>query len=166
MAKVDEESLRRIEELVRRLGNIPDRESRENAHELMEAIMHFHGAGLERMLDITFEAGESGKAMIRRFAGDSLVSSLLVLHNLHPDDLETRVQQTLGKLHGKAELLGVFDGVVRVRLIGNAHGLRELVEATLWEALPDASEITIEDGLPVNGFVPLAALQMAVPKRA
>ena len=166
MAEVDEERIQRIAELVRRLGNIPDRESRETAHELMEAVMQFHGAGLERMLEMAFEAGDSGKAMIRRFAGDGLVASLLVLHGLHPDDLETRAQQTVGKLQGKAELMGVFEGVVRVRLIGNAHGLRESVEAALWDALPDASEIVIEDGLPVSGFVPLAALGMAVPNGA
>jgi hypothetical protein len=166
MAKVDEERVRRIEDLVRRLGDIPDRESRETAHALMEAIMELHGAGLERMLEIVFDAGESGKAAIRRFAGDSLVASLLVLHGLHPDDMETRVQQALGKLHGTAELMGVFEGVVRVRLIGNARGLREAVETALGEAAPDASEIVIEEGVPASAFVPLAALGMAVPKGA
>jgi hypothetical protein len=166
MAKVDEDRVRRIEDLVRRLGDIPDRESRETAHALMEAIMELHGAGLERMLEIVFDAGESGKAAIRRFAGHSLVASLLVLHGLHPDDMETRVQQALGKLPGKAELMGVFEGVVRVRLIGNAHGLREAVETALWEAVPDASEIVIEEGVPASAFVPLAALGMAVPKGA
>jgi hypothetical protein len=166
MPTVDEERVRRIAELVRRLGEIPDRESREAAHELMEAIMQLHGAGLERMMEIAFDAGESGRALIRRFAGDSLAASLLVLHGLHPDDLETRVQQALGKLHGKAELMGAFEGVVRVRLIGNARGLKESVEAALWEAVPDAAEIVIEEGLPANGFVPLAALGMAAPKGA
>ncbi|HEY1946161.1 MAG TPA: hypothetical protein VGG97_04090 [Bryobacteraceae bacterium] len=166
MAKVDEERVRRIEDLVRRLGDIPDRESRETAHALMEAILELHGAGLERMLEIVFDAGESGKAAIRRFAGDSLVASLLVLHGLHPDDMETRAQQALGKLHGTAELMGVFEGVVRVRLIGNARGLREAVETALGEAVPDASEIVIEEGIPASAFVPLAALGMAVPKGA
>jgi hypothetical protein len=166
MAKVDEERVRRIEDLVRRLGDIPDRESRETAHALMEAILELHGAGLERMLEIVFDAGESGKAAIRRFAGDSLVASLLVLHGLHPDDMETRAQQALGKLHGTAELMGVFEGVVRVRLIGNARGLREAVETALGETVPDASEIVIEEGIPASAFVPLAALGMAVPKGA
>ncbi len=43
MATVDEERVRRIEDLVRRLEHIPDRESRETAHALMEAILEFHG---------------------------------------------------------------------------------------------------------------------------
>jgi hypothetical protein len=36
MAKSDEERFRRIEELVRRLEDIPDRASRETARELLE----------------------------------------------------------------------------------------------------------------------------------
>ena len=83
MAMADEARLRRIEELVRRLDEIPNRESRETARALMEAILELHGAGLERMMGIVFEQGDTGKAAIRRFAGDELVGSLLLLHNLH-----------------------------------------------------------------------------------
>jgi len=163
MANVDEERVRRIEDLVRRLEGIPDRESRETAQSLMEAILELHGAGFERMMDIVFETGESGKAAIRRFAGDGLIASLLLLHGLHPDDMETRVLHALGKAHGTAELLGVFEGVVRVRLTGSGCGLKESVEAAVREAVPDATEIVIEEGLAQNGFVPLASLGMAFP---
>ena len=163
MAIIDEDRVRRIEELVRRVEAIPDREHRETAHALMEAILELHGAGLDRMMEIAFESGESGKAMIRRFASDGLLSSLLVLHGLHPDDIETRVLHALGKMHGNAELLGVFEGVVRIRLTGSGCGLRESVETTVREAVPDAAEIVITEGPAVNGFVPLAALGMALP---
>lgn len=166
MAKADEERVKRIEDLVGRLEKIPDRESRENAQALMAAILELHGAGLERLMEIVFETGESGKTAIRRFAGDSLVASLLVLHGLHPDDMETRVQHALAKTHANAELLGVFDGIVRVRLSGSACGHRELIEAAIRESVPDAAEILIEESAPQNGFVPLAALGMAVPRTA
>jgi Fe-S cluster biogenesis protein NfuA len=164
MAKADEERVRRIEDLVRRLDIIPDHESRDTARALMEAILELHGAGLERMMEIVFDTGDSGKAAIRRFAGDGLVASLLVLHGLHPDDIETRVQHALGKMHGNAELMGVFEGVVRVRLTGSGCGLKESVEAAVREAVPDAAEILIEDSAPSNGFVPLTSLGMAIPR--
>jgi len=164
MAKADEERVRRIEDLVRRLDLIPDHESRDTARALMEAILELHGAGLERMLEIVFDTGDSGKAAIRRFAGDGLVASLLVLHGLHPDDIETRVQHALGKMHGNAELLGIFEGVVRVRLTGSGCGLKESVEAAVREAVPDAADILIEDSAPSNGFVPLTSLGMAIPR--
>ncbi len=164
MATADEDRVRRIEDLVRRLELITDPASRETAHSLMEAILELHGAGLERMMDLTFEAGDTGKTTIRRFAGDGLVSSLLLLHDLHPDDLETRVHHALGKTHGSAELLGVFEGVVRVRLTAAGCGLKETVESAIREAAPDAVEITVEDWLPTNGFVSLDSLGFAAPR--
>jgi hypothetical protein len=117
-------------------------------------------------MNILFESGESGKAAINRLASDNLVASLLVLHGLHPDDIETRVEQALGKMHGSAELLGVFEGAVRVRLTGSGCGLKESVEAAIREAAPDATGIAIEESAPSNGFVQLSSLGAALPKTA
>jgi hypothetical protein len=164
-APVDEERIRRIEDLVRRMEAIPDPASRETAQALMEAILDLHGAAMERMMEIVFDAGESGKGLVRRLAGDSIVASLLVLHGLHPDDIETRVQHALGKMHGSAELLGVFEGCVRVRLTASGCGMRDAVAAAIREAAPDATEILIEESAPSGGFVPLASLGSAVPER-
>jgi len=164
-ARVDEERFRRIEDLVRRMEAIPDAASRDTAQALMEAILALHGAAMERMMEIVFDTGESGNAIVRRLAGDSLVGSLLVLHGLHPDDIETRVQHALGKMHGNAELLGVFEGRVRVRLNAGACGLRDAVALAIQEAAPDAAEILIEESATAGGFVPLASLGTAVPER-
>ncbi|MGC2658977.1 MAG: NifU family protein [Bryobacteraceae bacterium] len=166
MAKVDEERSRRIESLVRKLESFPDPESRNIAQALMEAILELHGAGLERMMDIVFDAGDFGKTAIRQFAGDDLVAGLLVLHGLHPDDIQTRVQHALGKMHGNAELLGVFDGSVRIRLTGSGCGLKDSVEAAVREAVPDATEIIVEEIGRVHGFVPLTSLGAAVVRSA
>jgi hypothetical protein len=162
MAAADRELAERIEELVLRIGNIPDPESREAARQLMASILELHGAGMERMLEITSAAGDAGQALIRRFAGDNLVSALLLLHNLHPDDLETRVQHALGKWHGSAELVGEFEGVIRVRLSAGGCGLKEAIEAAIREAAPDAIEIILEESVQPVGFVPLAALGMSI----
>lgn len=165
MTQKAEERAAHIEELVRKLESIPDGESRKTAVSLLEAILQLYGAGLERMMDIVFEAGEAGEKTMRRFAKDDLVASLLVLHNLHPDDFESRAQQAVNKLNGNAELLGVFEGTVRVRLTANGRGLKETIASALQSALPDAAEVIVEEGAPVNGFVPLSALGMAVPER-
>ena len=162
MATTDEERARRIEELVRQVEQIPDPESRECAQKAMEAILELHGAGLERMMELVLEGGASGEAAVRRFTNDSLVSSLLVLHDLHPDDVETRIGETLRKMHAQAELIGVFDGGVRVRLSGDGCGLKESVEAAIRAIAPDVTEVIIEER-PAQGFVPLAALGMAIP---
>jgi Fe-S cluster biogenesis protein NfuA len=85
---------------------------------------------------------------------------------LHPDDLETRVQHALSKPRADAELIGVFEGVVRVRLTGHACGLKESVEAMLRDAVPDALDIVVEESAPSNGFVPLASLGAVVSRIA
>ncbi len=162
MATADEERARRIEELVRQVEQIPDPESRECAQKAMEAILELHGAGLERMMELVLEGGSSGEAAVRRFTNDSLVSSLLILHDLHPDDVETRIGETLRKMHAQAELIGVFGGAVRVRLSGEGCGLKESVEAAIRAIAPDVTEVVIEER-PAQGFVPLAALGMAIP---
>lgn len=158
MATVDSGLVTRIEDLVRRLEEIPDPQARQVAHSLMEAVLALHGAGLERMMDIVYETGEFGEAAIRRLAGDDLVASLLLLHDLHPDDIETRVVKALGKLHGNAELVGVLEGVVRVRLTGAGCGLQESVKAALRDVAPDAIDILVEENIQSAGFVPLAAI--------
>lgn len=165
MAKAAEARLRRIEELVRRLNEIPNPESRDSARALMEAILELHGAGLERIMDIVFEQGETGKSAIRRFAADELVSSLLLLHDLHPDDLETRVHRALAKTRGSAELVSVFEGVARVRLTGGGCGSKNSVEAVVRDAAPDLVELIVEEAVqsPSNDFVPLASFGLAVP---
>ncbi len=56
-------------------------------------------------------------------AGDEVVAGLLLLHGLHPLDVETRVRQALESVRpllrshgGNVELLEVREGVVRLRL--------------------------------------------------
>jgi hypothetical protein len=162
MATADEERAKRIEELVRQVEQIPDPESRECAQKAMEAILELHGAGLERMMELVLEGGASGEAAIRRFTNDSLVSSLLILHDLHPDDVETRIAEALRRMRANAELVGVFEGTVRVRLSGEGCGLKETVEAAIRAIAPEVTEVFI-DVRPPQGFVPLAALGMAIP---
>lgn len=156
------EKFQEIEQLVARIDAFGDAEARENVHALIGAILELHGSGLDRMLDIVHDSGDAGRAAIRRFAADSLISSLLVLHNLHPDDIEIRVQRALAKMSGNAALLGVFEGEVRVRLTGSHCGLKESVESTLREAIPDATKIIVEEAPPEaalqSGFVPLDAI--------
>ena len=61
---------------------------------------------------------------------DELVAHLLLVHDLHPVDVETRVAQALeevrpylGSHGGDVELLGVEDGVARLRLGGTLRRL-------------------------------------------
>ncbi len=153
-----QETIQRIEGLIRNIENLPDPEARAGALELVRSIMDFHGAGLERMMEIIADAGESGYAVFDNFAGDGIVGSLLLLYGLHPTDLETRVRQALDTVRpyldshgGNVELLGVEDGRVRLRLQGSCQScpsssvtLKLAIEEAIYQAAPDVVAIDAE----------------------
>jgi|HubBroStandDraft_3_1064219.scaffolds.fasta_scaffold01237_2 Fe-S cluster biogenesis protein NfuA len=149
----------RIEALLDELAVQADRSARAKAEELVRLLMELHGSGLNRLLDIVYEeSGEAADRLFARLAGDSLVSSLLLLHGLHPQDLETRVQQALDKVRpylgshgGDVKLLGVDNEVVRLRLEGSCDGcpssamtMKLAVESAIEEAAPEVRAIEVE----------------------
>ncbi|MDX6511661.1 MAG: hypothetical protein QOE36_1165 [Gaiellaceae bacterium] len=104
-----------------------------------------------------------GEALARLLAGadpveDELLSHLLLLHDLHPDDVETRIRQALddvrpylGSHGGDVELLGVEDGVAHLRLGGTCNGcpssavtLQNAIETAVLKAAPDVERIEAE----------------------
>ncbi len=153
-----QETIQRIEGLIRNIENLPDPEARAGALELVRSIMDFHGAGLERIMEIIADAGEPGYAVFDNFAGDGMVGSLLLLYGLHPTDLETRVRQALDTVRpyldshgGNVELLGVEDGRVRLRLQGSCQScpsssvtLKLAIEEAIYQAAPDVVGIDAE----------------------
>ncbi len=97
-----------------------------------------------------------GEALARILAGadpvdDELLSHLLLVHDLHPVDVETRVRRALddvrpylGSHGGDVELLGVEKGVARLRLGGTCNGcpsssvtLRNAIEDAIMKAAPE-----------------------------
>ena len=150
--------IERIEELVRKIGAMPDADARATGVELLQSLMELNGAGLERILEMASETGAAGAALIEGFARDELVRGLLLLYGLHPVALETRVAEGLEKVRpylrshgGDAELLGIEEGVVRLRLQGSGKScpsttttLKLAIEAAIYEAAPDVVAIEAE----------------------
>jgi Fe-S cluster biogenesis protein NfuA len=145
----------------------------------VQLLMDLHGTGLERIMEVVFQSGEGGAKIIDDLGQDPLVSSLLVLYGLHPDDLQTRVErklkQMVSKLHkmgAEARLVDVVDGKVRLRATVNTHScgsttrtLQATLEEAIYEAAPDLSSLVIE-GLEeptAPGFVALEKLLGAYP---
>ncbi len=157
-----QKQLGRVEELIAALESAPDSAMREQARELIQSLLELHGTGLERILSVIYDSGVSGSAVIDELSRDQLVSGLLLLHGLHPLDLETRVRNAieevkprLGLHGGSVDLLGVTpEGRVQLRLQGNCHEcpssrltLRFSIEEALYAAAPDLTGLDVE-GLP------------------
>ncbi len=164
-----------IEKLVQEIAEFPDLHERATAQELVQALLEMYGAGLERLLEITAESEASGIELIDTFAEDGLLSSLFLLHGLHPLDIETRVMQALDEVRpylkshgGNVEFVKVEDGIAYLRLEGSCHGcpgstmtLKLAIEESIYKAAPDLDGLQVEGvaeppprpGIPVT-FVP------------
>jgi Fe-S cluster biogenesis protein NfuA len=144
--------------LVACIRNATDPQTRDAALNLVETLMTFHAAAINRMMEITSEADDTGWRIIDEFGRDELVSHLLLLHGLHPVDLEMRVQEGLAKVRpylqshgGNVELLEVAGNAVRLRLIGSCHGcpssavtLKTAIEKAIYEHAPDVNSVQCE----------------------
>lgn len=159
--------LETIEQLIGTIEGRADPALQGAVRELVELVMELHGAALERILELLAGGGASGLPWIETLGRDDLVSSLLVLHGLHPDSLEARVTRaverirpSLGKRGGDVELLSIQQGEVRFKLHANGHAaaLKEVVENAVYQAAPDITSLLIDGGEERSGFVPLEAL--------
>ncbi|MDH6114399.1 Fe-S cluster biogenesis protein NfuA [Kitasatospora sp. MAP12-15] len=114
----------RVEEVLERLAATGDREVCASAEELVRVLMDFYGAGLARIVELLGRGGQQPGAL-DRLLRDELVSSLLVLHELHPEDVDTRIRRALAGLRNKPVELVDFDaqsGTLRVRASGGGGG--------------------------------------------
>jgi Fe-S cluster biogenesis protein NfuA len=149
------ERVARIEGLLDDVDALGDPVARDTATELVQTLLELYGEGLGRMLDCHGDA----EAMTR----DELVSHLMLLHGLHPVPIEERVRGALDEVRpyldahgGDVELLGVDEGVVRLRLEGSCHGcpssqvtLKASIEEAIHKAAPDVAAIEADGAVPV-----------------
>ena len=166
-----QERVGRIDKLVQKLEFSPDLSLSGTARELVQVLLELHGTGLERILEIvSSNGGDVGAAVIEALGRDELVSSLLVLYGLHPEDFETRVRRGLDKVRPLLRSRGAGLDIVTIegdqvclRITGAAsHELQEAVREALFEAAPDAVDVAIEGAVNSTGkssFVPLSSLR-------
>jgi Fe-S cluster biogenesis protein NfuA len=150
----------RVEKLATRLEQTNDPETRATALELVQSVIELHGAALQALIERCVMTPE-GERILNEALQDDLVSSMFLLHNLHPDDLETRVLRGIESVRpylqshgGDCELAGVENGVVRLHLHGSCGScpsssltLRNAVEEALFQAAPDIKEIIAENAV-------------------
>src|SRR5262249_2202790 len=112
----------RIEALLQELGAAAHPRVRAKAEELVRLLMELYGSALARILE-TVDNTDSADAILDRLRNQGPVASLLVLHGLHPLNVETRIARALDRVRpylgshgGDVKLLGVNEGVVHLRL--------------------------------------------------
>jgi Fe-S cluster biogenesis protein NfuA len=168
-AQAPEELVERVQDLLGSLDEIADPVAQERVQELVGTVLELYGAGLERILGVLADAGEPALPIRDALLDDGIVASLLLIHGLYPVPLEERVIEALDSMRpymathgGTVELLGVEDGVARLRLGGSCKGCPSSA-ATLEFAIKEAIDIAAPDllGLEVEGVVGLSEEQAA-----
>ncbi len=163
--------MERVQDLQAQLGQSGDSVDHELADELVSAIVQMYGAGLERIIDALLAGSGPGRETAAALAGDELVSTLLLIHGLHPVPLGDRVQEALDSVRpymeshgGNVELLSLQDGVARIHLQGScsdcsasAVTLELAIKQALEEAAPDL------EGLEVLGVAPQTVGGVGLP---
>ncbi|MDT0484409.1 MULTISPECIES: hypothetical protein [Streptomyces] len=146
-----EQTGRRVEEVLDRLAESGDTAAATAAEELVRSLMDFYGAGLARILHLL--SGAPGEAAAR-LLDDDLVASLLVLHDLHPEDRDTRIARALdGIREHTLEVVGFDDesGTLTLRAreadgcgCGSGTGAREAAEAALACFAPEVRAVDVQ----------------------
>jgi Fe-S cluster biogenesis protein NfuA len=151
-------SLGRLDALLQGAERLADPSARAKVREIAQAILDLHGVGLGRILDVLGEAGPAGASVLDACLRDPVVGGLLLLHDLHPMDVESRVLQALEQVRpylrshgGDVELLGIVDGVARLRLDGSCHGcpssaltMKQTIEEAILGRAPDVVAVEVE----------------------
>jgi len=152
------EQAARLQSLMEQVERLPDPAARALTRQCLESILSLYGEGLARILAILQDDGKPNTSIMDRLASDSTVAGLLLIHGLHPVDLPTRLQQALSRIRpymeshgGNVELLGLEQGVARLRLKGtckscpsSAVTLELAVRSALEEACPDLAGFEVE----------------------
>ncbi len=166
----------RIETLLQEVASFPDPGTRATTEELVQTLLDMYGEGLARIVEQIEDSAASGHALIEMLARDDLVSSLFLLHGLHPLDIEARITRALVEVRSylksngsTVELVRVEDSVAYLRLEGSsrgcsapAHSLKQTIEEAIYKAVPDLEGLHIESAIePARTAVPITF----VPRR-
>ena len=149
---------RRIQELIEKVNEVTDPSSRAILEECLESLLSFYGRGLERILELVEEAGPEGRKVYDSLINDGAVRGLLLIHNLHPISLETRLLEALDKIRpymeshgGNVELLSLDSDVAKLRLQGHCKScpssavtMELAIRSAIEEACPDLMGFEVE----------------------
>jgi Fe-S cluster biogenesis protein NfuA len=148
----------RLADLMGRIDRLPPNGARELVHDCVAGLLELYGDGLSRILELLDQSGPNALPVRDALLRDKTVSALLLIHDLHPLDLETRLRHALEGLHpymqshgGSIEVVSVEEQVARLRFLGACKGcpsaavtMELAVRRAVTEACPDLIGLEVE----------------------
>jgi Fe-S cluster biogenesis protein NfuA/nitrite reductase/ring-hydroxylating ferredoxin subunit len=166
----------RIQRLLKRIEALPYPGAKELIRECLEAVLAFYGRGLSRVLQVVNRAGPDGRKVYQALIHDEVVKGLLLIHDLHPLDLEARLREALDKvrpyLHshgGNVDLISLENDVAKLRLQGTCKScasssvtLELAIRHAIEQSCPDLAHFEVEGVVPDEKLP--AAARLSAPK--
>ncbi len=161
--------LTRLDDLLDRIEQVPG-PTADAAMEAIQTLTEVYGEALARVM------GHADEELLAHLHDDELICHLLVLHDLDPDPVQRRVERAVAMLRaevetrgGHVELVGVDDGVARIRLSGggckscssSASDLEVAVRESILALAPELRDVqSVEggDGKAAPAMIPVEAL--------
>lgn len=148
----------RIQRLLEKIESLPYPAAKDLINECMEAVLAFYGAGLNRILQVVSEDGAEGRKVYRDLIHDDVIKGLLLIHDLHPLDLEARLREALDKVRpylkshgGNVELISLKNDIAKLRLQGTCEScasssvtLELAIRHAIEQACPDLVHFEVE----------------------
>jgi Fe-S cluster biogenesis protein NfuA len=153
------ERMEHVARLVASLATRADDPVSRDAASLLGIMSELYAAGLQRMLALINAGGDAYRPLQERFAQDDLIRSMLLLHDMHPIDLKTRLAEAVDNLRpvvesygGRVSIVGVSRDQVTLRLqISDSAGpspvkmIKDLLEQAILVVAPDAGTVRYDD---------------------
>jgi Fe-S cluster biogenesis protein NfuA/nitrite reductase/ring-hydroxylating ferredoxin subunit len=148
----------RLQKLLAEVEALPYPGARELIQDCMGAVLGFYGAGLKRILQVVSEDGAEGRKVFRDLIQDDVIKGILLIHDLHPLDLEGRLLEALDKVRpylkshgGNVQLISLEKNIARLRLQGTCQScasssvtLELAIRHAIEQACPDLAHFEVE----------------------
>lgn len=162
-----QQRIRQVEGLVDQIENHPDPSARELSRRLTQALLDLHEVGFRRMLELLGDYSDALE-IPPAWRNDPLVSNLLLLHQLHPLDAETRIAKALAELQPlldkhqvQLEMMELTDEQVHLLMSGGCGGcgsseqaIRNEIDAAICGSAPEL-RVTITAATSSDSMLPV-----------
>lgn len=147
-----------LQALLESIEQHPEEAVRNHVRALVYTLLDLHHGALKRMLEMISDQPD-GKKILQELGDDRLVSAVLMVHELMPQTLETRVETAIDaareqlQIYGAdVEIVSIDNGIARLKLIGSSSTanvsttlLKSEIEQAVNNIAPDLLNIEYED---------------------